>query len=86
MLKLSSVKGVQRSTLPSVAHKKALSVTERGCSYFLELKTTAVRDIPFSNVNAKSVDAQIFQFFGRLLATPPAHGIYIKVGSKILVK
>ena len=70
------------------AEEGALSFpTEKGRSYFLELKTTAVRDIPSASTEHRpSSPRTSFDLSGRRLSTPPAKGIYIKDGRTILVK
>ena len=52
----------------------------------LPLDDTAVRDLPSSIVNGKSVNSKCFDLSGRQLSTPPAKGIYIRDGKKVVVK
>ena len=53
----------------------------------LPLDDTAVRDIPSDQiVNSKSLNSKCFDLSGRQLSTPPAKGIYIREGKKMMVK
>ena len=53
----------------------------------LPLDDTAVRDIPSNQiVNSKSLNSKCFDLSGRQLSTPPAKGIYIREGKKMMVK
>ncbi len=52
----------------------------------LPLDDVAVRDIPASIVNGKSVNGKWYDLSGRRLSTPPAKGVYIRDGKKVVVK
>ena len=53
----------------------------------LPLDDTAVRDIPSDQIaNNKSSNSKCFDLSGRQLSTPPAKGIYIRDGKKVVVK
>ena len=51
----------------------------------LPLDDTAVRDLP-SIVNCKLSNCKCFDLSGRQLSTPPAKGVYIRDGRKVVVK
>ena len=53
----------------------------------LPLDDTAVRDLPSNQiVNSQSVNSKWYDLSGRQLSTPPAKGIYIRDGKKVVVK
>ena len=53
----------------------------------LPLDDTAVRDIPSDQIaNNKSSNGKWYDLSGRQLSTPPAKGIYIRDGKKVVVK
>lgn len=59
---------------------------EERASYWDITIPNAIRDLPAPMVKGKSLNGKCFDLSGRRLAAPPAKGIYIKDGKKVVME